>query len=157
MQTNAKVGLLVPEDKLLFIENVNYYPQLKSNDCGISALIGVAKYWNQNLFIENEQMILNSDKQGYSIGELKLISSDFGLPAISMVGSLRVLQKHLLMNRPIIVPLYMKNRPHFVIVNGFSANRIYFLGGENKQVELKIREFLSNWAPMQFAMLVVTK
>lgn len=162
--------------------DVKYEKQLTNYSCGLAALTSVIKYWGGNI---NQELLISKyppkSDVGYSIGELKEISADYGALAFSMKSDLHFIEEQLLLGRPTIVPLkkyiklplifdflpftkftynflsrhLMPDLNHFVVVCGIYENNLWIMNS-SKGIELvKIIDFENMWLENDNALLLV--
>jgi len=163
---------------------VSYEEQIYPYSCGSAALTGVINYWNDSLEVKEkdilEGMPPNDKELGYSLGELKRISRDYKLHSFVVSMTLDDLKMHLNKKRPIIVPLKIRlgdisnnfidqiiSAPtlvrllspeynHYVIVNGYTENKLMVKASGDNQIMIEIDKFHKLWEANKFSALLIT-
>lgn len=179
---DVRIESALAESKVV---NVKFEQQLSQLSCGLAVLVSVSRYWE----IELDQMTLlhryppASEREGYSIGELKRIATESGSQAFGVAGDINFLQKHLTLGRPIIVPLekklkvmrWVESLPligsiyralmdaaaptynHYVVVIGYRDDGLWIMDPDDGIVLVSTDEFIRMWKPLKQAALLVAK
>ena len=155
--------------KVMFVE------QIDQMGCGAAVLSAVLAYWDKSISYNSIISEYHSKSgSGYSVGELKAITLDNGLIAISLQMTEEILKNNLINGRPIIVPIkkfifkYANFLPdfipfkdklmfdHFVVVFGFDEHGYWVMDPSEGYLYLPSSTFREMWGLQRFVGLLIS-
>lgn len=116
-------------EKYSFV-NVKFTKQLNSYDCGIACLISVINYWGEDYDFKNviSQYPPENFASGYSVYELKSISTNYKLKSFAIKGGVELIKEQIDMGRPLILAVKVRYRNFYLESTPFIGNllsRVY--------------------------------
>lgn len=124
--------------------NLNRFPvieQFDSQDCGLTCLKMIAKYYNKNHYINIDDIPdIYISKSGLSIGDLEKTAKYFGFKSfLSKVDYESIYN---------IIPLpaiFFWNNNHFVVVYKITKKHVWIADPAFGRIKYKKREFIKHW------------
>ncbi len=133
------------------MRNTNVVSQSLDYSCGPAALATLLSYYFQDKVTEQEIikfLLLNGDlnkikaKRGFSLLDLKNFALSKGYEVVGYKMDLDFLVK---LNKPVLVPVNIKEYAHFVIFRGLKGKRVFLADPALGKMTLTVDKFLKMW------------
>lgn len=133
------------------IRRSNVVTQSLDYSCGPAALATLLSYYFQDKVTEKEIigfLLLTGDlakikaKKGFSLLDLKSFAKLKGYEVVGYKADIEFLTK---LNKPVLVPVNIKDYSHFVIFRGLKGNRVFLADPALGKMTMLVDRFLKIW------------
>ncbi len=140
-----------PVKSMKEIKTANIVSQSVDYSCGPASLATLLSYYFEDKVTEEEIiefLLLSGDlekikaKKGFSLLDLKNFARHKGYEVVGYKMDLDFLVK---LNKPVLIPVNIKDYSHFIIFRGLKANRVFLADPALGNLTMKTERFIKMW------------
>jgi uncharacterized protein len=144
-------GINKPVQNLKTIKRRNVVSQTLDYSCGPASLATLLSYYFQDKVTEKQiikYLLLTSnlekikERKGFSLLDLKNFAKARGYKVTGFKMDLEYLVN---LNKPVLIPMKIKDYSHFVVFRGMKGDRVFLADPALGNMTMKVDKFMSLW------------